>query len=430
MNLRAINFRRTIVVLATAGLFSCHAKLVFADGDSTYTDFLAALEMLDDEKMQWILAEQLSEYIRSYPEAENLDEMHFKMSTIYHDRGKTQEAFFLHMQFLYLYPNSRFAATVRDRVRAILVQNKKYEAIRQQVESAIDQNAGILSKEAANHAFLRDMLGLQFQPIRELLADACQAFLGRYRTSEYAPEVMFWRGELLAEADEPREALVEFLKLTYLHNTSLYVTSSKLKMADILTDELNQHQKAIITLEEFLLEYPKDPQAAHAQLQIAVIHEKRDKKYLEAVNAYTAVAEKYPKSMEAVPALFEAARLYEDRFKEYDQAIRVYNEVVRDFPDDLKAPHAMAEAARIYEKKQKDFLNAANVYYKVYANYPESSIAAQSLFAAGEISEKKLKEPDKAIEYYRLITEKYPGHKLADKANKRLAKLSKESISQ
>ncbi len=423
-------YRSGIFVLTVCFVLAVVCISVADDKERKYTGFITALENLQDDDFTEIIIHHLAEYLRQFPQAQNVDEMHLKMATIYHDKGDEVESFFHHMQIVYFYPGSETTTVARDRLRAMLVQENKFKPIAERIDELVHPTTLDSTREAAFFTFLRDMKELRFEPVDELMLAAMAVYLDSFPDSPMADAVQYWRGEILASMDEPRQALAEYLKLNYLYDKSLYVTASKLEVAELFSDELGEHQKAILTLEEFLLEYPEDPQAAQAQYQIARINEKHRKKYLEAINAYKAVAQRYPQSVEAVPALFEAARLYENEFKEYDQAIRVYTEVVRDFPEDLKAPHALAEAARIYEKRLKDYSNAANVYFKVYGLYPESTIAAQSLYAAAEITEDKLEDYNKAIEYYRLVVDKYSGSKLAEKSGKRIEKLSEELAKQ
>lgn len=402
-------------------------NIVFANDQAAYRDFISALENLDQKEFKDIIIDELTEYLRRFPNAPDVDEMHFKIATIYHNDKDEIRSFFTNLEILYLYPHSKVAPVAQDRVRSLVVQEKKFQAFRENLETLLNPVTRDSTRQGAYLLFLQEMYDYNFEPIYPMMIKTCEQFVATYPNSVNIDKVLFWKSDLLARNDHPVDALSEFMKLTYLYSKSLYVTASKLKMAELLSDELDMHQKAILTLEEFLLEYPDDPQAPQAQLRIAQINEKELKKYMEAINAYTTVAQKYPQSLEAVPALFEAARIYEDEFKEYDQAIRIYTEVFRDFPDDLKAPYALAEAARIYEKRLKDYFNAASVYFKVYGHYPESSIAPQSLYAAAEISEKELKDYDKAIQYYRTLVDKFPNHELAEKAGKRIEKLSKEA---
>jgi len=406
------------------------ATLANADDQPKYSDYIATLDNLDNEAFDDILIQEISDYLHRFPDAPDVDQMHFKIATIYHDHNDRLASFFASMEVIYLYPESPVVAPAQDRVRSLLVKEKKFKPLKDQADALIHPTLNDTSREASYYTFLQDMVDLRFDKIREQLLRGTQRYLRNYPDSERADAVLFWRAELLAQSKKPKQALSEYLKLTYVHSSSLYVTASKLKMADLFSQKLKDPKKAILTLEEFLLEFPDDPQASLAQLRIAKINEKKNKKYLEAINGYTAVAAHYPQSADAVPALFDAARLYEDKFKEYDQAIRVYTEIVRDFPNDIKAPHAYAEAARIYEKRLKDYFNAASVYFKVYGNYPESGIAPECLFAAAEINEKKLQDFDKALMYYRFVADNYPNHKLANKATKRIDKVSKKQMEQ
>lgn len=426
MSLRNAGKIWTVLAILT----SATTTHVHADDQQKYADYISALDNLDKVAFDNLLIREITDYLHRFPDAPDADQMHFKLATIYHDRKDELDSFFANMEVIYLYPGSPVIAPAQDRVRSLLVKEKKFKALKDQADALVHPTVNDTSKQAAYYTLLQDMVDLRFKEIRKQLLRGTAWYLRNYPDSERADAVLFWRAELLAQGNKPKPALSEYLKLTYVYDTSLYVTASKLKMADLFAQKLKDPQKAILTLEEFLLEFPDDPQAAQAQFQIARINEKKNKKYLEAINGYTAVAQRYPQSTEAVPAMFEAARLYEARFKEYDQAIRIYTEIVRDFPNDIKAPHAYAEAARIYEKRLKDYFNAASVYFKVYGNYPESSIAAEALYAAAEINEKQLNDYDKALMYYRFLVDKYPNHKLAEKAARRIEKVSKKQMAQ
>ena len=418
---------RYLFVAAVAILIASPLRLLAADEQADYAAFIASLENLPSKEFSELVIAEINEYLRRFPDAANLDDMHFKVASIYWDTKQEVAAFFTSLQLLYLYPNSRHISVAQDRLRTLLIQGKKFEPLRDKTETILNPILKDNSKEGVSHTFLRDLREYNFEPVTKRLIAACDEFTRSFPNSAHVQEVLFWKAELLAKDQQNQRALAEYMKMTFLYKQSLHATASKLKMADLFTDKLDMHQSAILTLEEFLLEFPEDPQAPYAQLRMAKIIADKKKTYLEAVNAYTAVAKRYPTSVEAVPALFEAAKLYEEKFKEYDQAIRIYSEVVRDFPSDLKAPYALAEAARIYEKRLNDDYNAGNVYYKVYGSYPQSAIAPQSLFAAAEITEKRLKDMDKALQYYRLIVDQYSSHEMAAKASKRIEKLTKES---
>ncbi|MFQ5640899.1 MAG: tol-pal system YbgF family protein [bacterium] len=399
-------------------------KPALADSDDHYSEYISTLEKLSGKKFTPIIIQELEEYRRLFPDASNVDQMLFRLASIYSERNDKVLSFYTHLKLLYLYPHSEHVTKSKDRLRSLLIEDKKFKPLKDQVETIVNPGVPDSTKAGALYAFLKDVYGFDFQPVKKLLIDSAAHFIKDFPNSVYRDEVTFWHAELLTQDKQYELALAEYMKLTFLFSKSLYVSASKLRMADIFSNKLKMHQNAIITLEEFLLEYPDDPQAALAQLNMAHIIEKKKKKPLEAIEAYTTVAKKYPQSVEAVPALFEAARIYEKKFKEYEQAIRIYNEVVRDFSKDLKAPYALAEAARVYEKHLKDSHNAANVYFKVYGLYPTSTIAAESLFAAAEISEKKLEDPERALRYYRFVVEQYPESKMAAKASKRIEKLT------
>ncbi|MCG8604115.1 tetratricopeptide repeat protein [bacterium] len=413
------------VTLTLVGLWST-AGLALADSASDYSDFLKTLSALDHDKFTDILIHESNEYLRQFPNAPDADNIHFKMAAIFSEKKWHARAFMTHLEIAHLYPQSEFVVPSQDQVRNILMQEKKFQPLKDRIEEIINGTVADSSKEAAHYALIRKLYYLNFDEILRPLVSSCELFLRHFPHSTNRAEVNFWKAELLARNEEHVQALTEYLKVTSLHKQSVFVSASQIKIADLQTDEFKLHQNAIITLNEFVKAFPEDPQAAQAQFRKAQIIEKKIKKPIEAIDAYTEVSQKYPNSLEAVPALFEAAHIYESKFKEYNKAVQVYATVVRDFKEDLKAPYALTESARIYEDKLKDYSNAASIYHRVYELFPDSNIAAESLFAAGEISEKKLKDSEAALTHYRTLVDKYPSTEVAEKATKRIQKLSQD----
>ncbi|MFQ5707033.1 MAG: tol-pal system YbgF family protein [bacterium] len=418
-------FRKTAAFSSFCLAWLILATPLSADEKSDYSFYINALENLKDTKFSNILIDQIREYVMRYPDAQNLDDMQFLIATLYNNNKHELESFVAHTELIYLYPDSKHLEVAKDRVRSLLMRKKKFKPLREQTEAILQPALVDSTSEGRFYSFIKNLFDLRFAPVTKMLIEACDRFLTKYPSTRKSEEVLYWKAELLNLDRQYRQALATYMKLTFLYKKSILVTSSKLRMASLFTNKLEKHQNAILTLEEFLVEYPEDPQAGFALLTMAKIIEKKKKKPLEALEAYLDVAKKYPKSLEAVPALFEAARLYEDKFKEYDQAIRVYTQVVRDFGDDIKAPYALAEAGRIYEKELKDYANAANVYYKIFEQYPDNRLAPEYLYKAAEIYEKKLQDLDQALAHYRKIVDNYPNEKIAEKASKKIDKINK-----
>lgn len=419
---------------AAVGRFGClwvvllailPATHLTADDPADYLVYLQELETLEDRKFTPILIDELNTYAAQFPRASNLDEIHWKLGRLYQSQKQPMGALVAYLKIVYLFAESPHQAGAGDHIRTMLTQNRTFEPLRDHIEDLLNPTLLDSTREAAFYVLMRDLFEYNFPPVSEVLIRACEQFLRDYPDSPRAAEVLFWKAELLARERQYHRALATHMKLTHLHTASFLVTSSKLRMAALFTEELGLHERAVRVLEGFLKAFPEDAQAPLALLQLAKVKEEKLNKPLEALEAYKSVAEKYPESLEAVPALFKAARLYEKQFEEYDQAIRVYMQVVRQFSDDLKAPHAMVEAGRLYEKRYKDYTNAAKAYAMIFERYPDNKLAPDFLFKAAELYEKKLEDADKALELYLQLVDHYPKHDLAEKASKRIEALTK-----
>lgn len=402
--------------------------LALADDASDYSEFLAALDKLDNKKFRPLLIEELHQYLRRFQDTAGLDEIHFKLATEYDKHNKKPESFVTNLEVVYLYPDSGHFSTAQDRVRNLLIQEKKFRPLKDKMAEIVNPVPSDSTREAAHYSLIKKLYYYNFDFVSGALVSSCVRFMQHFPNSADLDEVNFWKAELLARDDQHVAALTEYLKMTYLYKGSVHVSASKLKIADLQTKKFKMHREAIATLDAFIEEFPDDPQAAFALVRKAEITTKKIKQHNQAILAYLDVPKNYPKSLEAVPALFAAAQLYESKIKDYNQAIQIYATVVADFKDDIKAPYALTESARIYEDRLKDYANAATVYEKVYQLFPDSDIAAESLYAAAEINEKKIKNSEAALTHYRTIVDKYPTTDIAEKANKRIAKLSRNSL--
>lgn len=407
-------------------LFLSSLRLLGDDKKKDFIFYINALEKIKDKKFQVVLIHQIHEYLDTFPEARGNDEMEFKLAKLYELENDLTAEFYTLLKIIYLYPNSQYYTQAKDKLRTLTIKEKQFSPFKENVEKLLAPAIPDTSRETALFTFITDMVTYNFNPFNPFLLRTCNRFLRNYPESVHNAKVQFWKAELLYRDKKYREALAEYMKVNYLYDGSIYVAPSKLRIADIFTEELNLHQKAILTLEEFLVEFPEDPQAAFAQMRTAQILEKKLKKPLDALNTYLAVAEKYPKSLEAVPSLFEAARIYEKKFKEYEKAVEVYLKVVNDFSTDLKAPFALAEAGRIYEDQLKNYSKAAEIYEQIFEKYPKSDLAARYLYKAAEIYEKKLSKLEQALTLYRKVVDNYSNSDIAKKASKKIEKLSEK----
>ena len=93
-------------------------------------NFLAALDKLDNDKFRPVLIEELHQYLRRFQQAPGLDEIHFKLATEYDKHNKKPESFVTNLEVVYLYPNSGHFSTAQDRVRNLLIQEKKFRPLK------------------------------------------------------------------------------------------------------------------------------------------------------------------------------------------------------------------------------------------------------------------------------------------------------------
>ncbi len=86
--------------------------LALADDASDYSEFLAALDKLDNDKFRPVLIEELHQYLRRFRDAAGLHEIHFKLATEYDKHNKKPESFVTNLEVVYLYPDSNLRESI------------------------------------------------------------------------------------------------------------------------------------------------------------------------------------------------------------------------------------------------------------------------------------------------------------------------------
>ncbi|MFQ5772755.1 MAG: hypothetical protein ACE5HX_19625, partial [bacterium] len=90
------------------------------DDGTKYTEYINALENLQNKKFTNILIDELILYPHLFPDATNRDDMHFKMASIYAEKNEDLRSFIAHLEFIYLYPKSAHLTMAKDRVRTLI----------------------------------------------------------------------------------------------------------------------------------------------------------------------------------------------------------------------------------------------------------------------------------------------------------------------
>ena len=165
------------------------------DGQSDYTSYIGALEDLKNKDFSNIIVKELNEYLRRFPTAGNLDDIHFKIATVYADRKDEVRTFFTNLEIIYLYPNSRHILVIKDRTRALLLQEKKFKSLRNKVETVLNPATRDSTKESAYFAFIGDMVSYNLKSTRKLTIAACDNFLQTNSESPRADAVLFWKAQ-------------------------------------------------------------------------------------------------------------------------------------------------------------------------------------------------------------------------------------------
>jgi TolA-binding protein len=104
------------------------------------------------------------------------------------------------------------------------------------------------------------------------------------------------------------------------------------RTAWLYLERLNDVEKAILFYERHVSEYSDDPRSAALLVTIGELHEKKTKKYSDAVGAYRRLAELFPADPLSPEYLLNAADLADTKLNDPVLATSLYEQLTKDYP--------------------------------------------------------------------------------------------------
>jgi TolA-binding protein len=374
------------------------------------------------------LIDECNQYLLSFWDSPNADEVLFMLGELYEDEKMYPEAFLSYLKIKFIHPNSDRR---NDSVSNLnqLVHNKAegtFSEKRKNIDELVSQTLSFTDRNAAYFNYIKFVFELNIEDLNEILIQDIKTYTIIYaKNAKNGDQLYFWVGSLYKKSSDWHQSILAYDKVRYIASESLLIPQALFQIALLQYQETGQYSQAKDTFVSLIAANPDLSVSGDAQFYLAELYEEKLDIPDEAVANYRVLVESYPSSRFAVESLKRVAEIMEDK-DNYVEAIAAYYQIFELYPKNSYAPEALLEIENLYRRRLENYEKAIETL-KLYADqFPQREDAAEQLFDAGDMYSDDLNNKQAAIDTYNEVINKFPASDYAEKAKDRIQDLSEE----
>ena len=256
------------------------------------------------------------------------------------------------------YPNHQELPAVTAQMAQEMFKLERYQTaydLAQRILSStpnVDQRYVVIAWSIIGHiAFQSHEYGISEVAYSQLLPLYSKSDHKHNETLDRIAASVYRQGEQALNAKQMESAVKHFLRLDQVATNSRFNSKAQLDAARILIN-IEDWDRAINVLSQFLLRYPQHDQAPQVRSSLAVAYESA-KRYLDAARAFENIAEQSFDVDLQRESLLTAAEHYDNQGA-FNDAIRVYRKYAHGFPEPLDVNvEIQYRLTQLYERREK-----------------------------------------------------------------------------
>ncbi|MDZ7333152.1 MAG: tetratricopeptide repeat protein [candidate division KSB1 bacterium] len=380
-----------------------------------------------DSKLSDFLIVELTQLVQTFVDSVPAADASYLLAKVWDEKGKRHEALATAYKTRYLFPDTSVHRKCADLIQGIIAKEKAYRDKQEKLVTILKGTFTDVALVDRYYAYLTFLMELDEANLYDWTLNEAKYFVSRFSTDSRLYTVLQWIADLYAKTDRAREAVVSYLKLSYLYPNNPMLPYAHYHRARLLYTEIGDNQGAIEVCNQIVSAYPASEYASASLFMLGEIKEKKMKDYEGAIAAYRQLVDTYPQYVKSINALLSIGEINSKKLKNYSAAIIAYNEFVDKYRSSPRGVEALEAIGDIYNDNLKDYSKAAEYYAKIAELYPTYDKAADMLLKAGALCEEKMNDYSRAIEYYQVVVDKYPESKKAGDAAKKIAKVKEKA---
>jgi len=386
-----------------------------------------AFSKRNSDVMEYLIGE-CNQYLLTFWESPNVDEVQFMLGNMYEDESMYAEAFLSYLKIKFIHPNSDRRNDSVSNLNQI-VHNKAegtFSEKRKDIDELVSQTLSFTDRNTAYYDYIKYVFELNIGDLNAILLKDIETYTIIYAKSvKNIDQLYFWIGSLYKRSSDWNQAILAYHKIKYISTESVLLPQALYQIGLLQYQETGKYTEAKDTFISLITSHPDLSVAGDAQFYLAELYENKLDNPDEAVTNYRVLVESYPENRFAVESLKRVAQIMEDK-DNYVEAIASYYQIFELYPENNYTPEALLEIENLYHNRLENYDKAIETL-KLYATqFSQREDAAERLFDAGDIYRDDLENKQAAIDTYNEVINKFPTSDYAERAKDRIQDLTQE----
>ena len=332
-----------------------------------------------------------------------------------------------YIKTIFLYSGSPAAQFAIERLTELKPKEREIEALFQTVAQKSESMSVGKEQVYRYFHFLGMIRQLEDRAALHYFLEQAIQYMSIYPDVFGADKLHTWIAETYHKLGEYNIELLALMKIRTLYPESEYIPQATYTLAEVTSNDLDQHELGAERYAYFLEEFPNHDLSPMAMMVQSALLDKKLKQPDRARELYRKLATTYSSDDLAPVALSRLAQLLEKKLKSPAEARLVYQELLSKYGDVASHGIVALNGLAKLSAKSKQYDAAVDYYQDIYKRYPTAKTEViVGMLKAADIYEADLKNLDGAIRTLQVILDHYPNFEKIKTVQKRVSKLEKK----
>jgi tetratricopeptide (TPR) repeat protein len=208
--------------------------------------------------MEFLIGE-CNQFLLTFWDSPNADEVQFMLGNLYEDEKMYAEAFLSYLKIKFIHPNSDRRNDSVSNLNQI-VHNKAegtFSDKRKNIDELVSQTLSFTDRNAAYYDYIKFVFELNIEELNELLLDDINTYTIIYaKNAKNIDQLYFWIGSLFKKSSDWNQSILAYSKVKYIAPESLLIPQSLFQIALLQYQETGQYSQAKDTFVSLIAAHP------------------------------------------------------------------------------------------------------------------------------------------------------------------------------
>lgn len=225
----------------------------------------------NSDVMDYLMGEY-NQYLLTFWDSPNADEVQFMLGQIYEDESMYAEAFLSYLKVKFIHPNSDRRNDAVSNLNQIIHNKDEGTFIekRKDIDELVSQTLTFADRNTAYYDYIKFVFELNIEDLNEILLKDINTYTIIYaKDVKNADQLYFWTGSLYKKSSDWYQAVLAYEKIKYIAPESLLIPQALFQIALIQYQETGQYTEAKDSFVSLIAAHPDLSVAGDAQFYLA-----------------------------------------------------------------------------------------------------------------------------------------------------------------